>query len=357
MLLGAALLISCMKDEELWDIEKPDVPGQTEGVFIVNEGNFFYENASLSFYDNATREVYNDIFLGVNGLPLGDVALSMEVRNGLGYIVVNNSGRIYVIDANTFELKGKITGLTSPRYIHFVSDSKAYVSDLYARSISIVDPRSLQVTGTITVNNNDSQFYQHPTEQMVRHGRFVFVNCWSFDDKILVIDSETDSLVDSIQVLKQPQSMVMDRFGRLWVLTDGGFEGSPYGHEAPALIAINAVTREVERVVRLELGDHPSDLQINGTGDTLYFINRHVFRMPLGTGLLPELFIESDYSGSIEGGFYGLGIDPATSEIYVADAIDNVQRGLVYRYRPDGMPADTLRVGLVPGAFCFRTLE
>ena len=352
--MAAILLQGCMNDDELWEPEGPIETPASGGVFVVNEGNFTYGNASLSFYDIENQEVHNDVFYGINGLPLGDVAHSMTIRDGLGYVVVNNSGRIYVMDVSTFEYVGKIIGLTSPRHIHFVDEKKAYVSDLYARSIAIVNPMTYEITGSIPVSNSNSDFYQHATEQMLQYDKYVYTNCWSYDNQILIIDSQEDKVVDSIEVLKQPNSMVLDRYNTLWVLCDGGFADSPYGYEAPGLLRIKAGTKKAEIVYRFAEGDRPSELNINGTGDTLYYINHHIFSHAIES-TEPKQLISNTYSESTWGGFYTLKVDPVTSQLYVADAIDHQQRGTVFRYSSTGKLLDSFLAGITPGAFCFNT--
>ena len=83
------------------------------------EGNYMYGNASLSYYDPDTRQVQNEVFARSNAFPIGDVVQSMVMHDGLGWVVVNNSGVIFAIDPATFREVRRITGFTSPRYIHF----------------------------------------------------------------------------------------------------------------------------------------------------------------------------------------------------------------------------------------------
>ncbi len=343
-----------MKDDELWQKRTPPEIKSFDGIFIINEGNFMYNNASLSYYDIENREVFNDVFYDVNGHPLGDVALSSVIRDSLLFVVMNNSGKIIILDADDFSYKGKITGLTSPRYIHFINDEKAYVTDLYAQAITVVNPTTCEVTGHILVHNRASSFNQHPTEQMVAIGEKIFVNCWSFDNKILVIDSNTDEVIDSLEVAKQPNSMVVDKFNRLWVLSDGGYTGTPYGEVQPALTCIETNTLSIINVIEMDADDSPTKLSINGAGDTLYFLNNDLYRMSVLGMENPEVFIESPYSHGYVGGFYGLSIDPSTSEIYIADGINFSQPGVVYRYTAEAAAIDTFMVGVIPGAFCFK---
>jgi hypothetical protein len=111
----------------------------------------------------------------------------------------------------------------------------------------------------------------------------------------------------------------------------------------------------VEKIFRFQLGDWPSELSLNGARDTLYFINRHIYKVAVTAEQFPrEPFIQSKYEGQYSGGYYGLTVDEKTSEVYVADAIDYVQRGVIYRYSSRGIAIDSFKVGIIPGAFCFK---
>ncbi|MCH5225112.1 MAG: glutaminyl-peptide cyclotransferase [Muribaculaceae bacterium] len=336
-----------------WDYkdEPTDYDVSTPGLFILCEGNFQYSNATLSFYDPKTNAVENEIFLKANGMKLGDVAQSMTIFRNTGWIAVNNSHVVFAIDIDTFKEKGRIENLTSPRYIHFVSDKKAYISQIWDNRIAIVDPETYSITGFITIPDMDLS--TGSTEQMVQIGKYVYCNCWSYQNRILKIDTEIDEVVEQLTVGIQPNSLVADRYGRLWTITDGGYDGSPYGYEAPAIYCIDTETLSLNKKFSFSLGDTPSELQINGDGEFLYWINDDIWKMSIDSDHLPELPLIQSQSTK----YYGLTIDPLNNEIYVADAIDYSQQGMIYRFSPEGLEIDSFYVGVTPGAFCWKLKE
>ncbi len=336
---------SCMK----WEYgTEEDFRVSSSGLFICNEGNFQYGNATLSYYDPATKQVENEVFYRANAMKLGDVAQSMVIRNGIGWVVVNNSHVVFAIDANTFKEVGRITDLTSPRYIHFLSDEKAYITQIWDNRIFIVNPKRYEVTGYIDVPNMTME--SGSTEQMVQLGKYVYVNCWSYQNRILKIDTETDRVVAELTVGIQPTSLMLDKNNKLWTITDGGYEGSPYGHESPSLYRIDTETFTIEQQFRFDFGDWPSEVQLNGTRDKIYWLNDDVWEMDVEADRVPvRPFLP--YNGTL---YYGLTIDPTSGDVYIADAIDYVQQGKVYRYSKDRELLDEFYVGIIPGAFCWK---
>ncbi len=345
MLIAATICCGCME----WDYGyTEDFSFRGRGLYIINEGNFQYGNASLSYYNPDSKKVENEVFFRANAMKLGDVAQSMTVRDGIGWVVVNNSHVIFAIDLNTAKEIGRITNLTSPRYIHFLSDEKAYVTQLWDNRIFIINPKKFEITGYIecpgmTMENGS-------TEQMVQWGKYVYVNCWSYQNRILKIDTTTDKVVGELEVGIQPTSLKLDCNGKLWIVTDGGYEGSPYGYEAPALYRIDAESFTIEKEFRFQKGDAPSEVMLNGAGDKIYWINDDIWAMDVASSHLPiRPFLP--YNDTI---YYGLTIDPSTGDVYIADAIDYQQQGKIYRYSSQGELIDEFYVGIIPGAFGWK---
>ena len=341
-----AVLPSCMKygpSEE----EEFNVDPSGEGLFIINEGNYMYGNASLSYYDPATKHVENEVFVRSNGFKLGDVAQSMTIDGGIGWVVVNNSGVIFGIDPSTFKEARRITGFTAPRYFRMLSPTKAYVTQIWDPRIFIVNPQTGETTGYVTT---DMDYDSGSTEMMVAYGKYIITNCWSYQNRILKIDTETDEVVKALVVGIQPESIVMDCNGKLWVITDGGYEGSEFGYEPARLLRIDPDAFEIEQVFSFPEGDHASKLTVSGDGDELFWLNSGLWKMSVDASHLPvRPFI------AVEGTlFYGLTVNPVNGEIYVSDAIDYVQAGRVLRYSPDGEMIDMFDVGINPGYFCWR---
>jgi YVTN family beta-propeller protein len=250
--------------------------------------------------------------------------------------VVNNSGKVEVVDPNTFVATATISGLTSPRYLVAVSTDKAYVSDYKANAISIVSLVSNSKTGSIPCTGF--------TEEMVLSNGKVFVTN-KFRDKVYVVNTSTDQITDSITVGYGSSSIKRDKNGKLWVLC----EGDQTNIIDATLYQINPLNNSVENFYTFPVAEYPSRLKINGTKDTLYFLNSGVYQMPITASVLPTSALITQGSKS----FYALGVDPNSGVVYVADAIDYVQKSSVYRYAPDGVLLNTFKAGIISGDFGF----
>ena len=334
-LLVLLFTAGCRKD-------RPDAPEEaplevgTHGVYIVNEGNFQWGNASVSYFDPATGAVNEDLYQPANGEALGDVLQHMVIHDGRAYLVVNNSGKVVVVDPHSFTTTATITGFPSPRAMLPVNPSKAYVSDLSAGRMSVVDLAGNSITGHIPCGQW--------TEAMALVGEEAFITDQS-RPFLYVVNTGTDELVDSIAVPRGGNSIVMDAEGLLWMACGGG-SGS-----APAPRGGGPAARAGETALTLPHGGHhPWRLTTNGDGTILYFLNEHVYRLAITETALPGMaFIPADGRN-----FYGLGVDPQEGTVYVADAIDYVQRGVVLRHASDGALLGSFHAGRIPGGFVFR---
>ncbi len=310
-----------------------------KGVFLMNEGNFTRGNGSVSFYSSDSSKIYNNIFLAANRRRPGDIPFSMLAGCDTIYVIVNNSGKIEMIDPGTFVSVKTLAGLVSPRYLCRISGRKGYVSSLYSEQITIIDLKSLEITGNIYIGSS--------TEMMVSTPSKVYAASWSGGRKITIIDPVTDMVINSINVVLEPESMVPDKNGLLWVLCSGGY----MKEETPALIALDTETDMIAFSIAFPSSSYPSSLSINKGGDTLYYLDGDVFRMSISDRELPQLpFIRSE--GRL---FYKVEAGAGNGEIFVTDARDYQHNGYLLKYSTSGELLDIEEAGIIPGAMTFMT--
>ena len=315
------------------------------GIFVVNEGNFNWGNASITFI-NSRDSVQQDVFRTQNNRLLGDVAESMQIFKDSGYILVNNSAKIEVVSLKDFKLVKSIADENSPRFMAVVDSTKAYVTNMQ-RGISVIDLHTLSISKTISTVGW--------TEALIKYNNYMFVTSIGLESeassqrnaKILVIDTKSDKIVDSIKTGKEPICMVMDKKDKIWVLCTGGYDH----FEQPSLVRIDPTLMAVDKSYSFpDQSSTPSRLCINSQKDTLYFLNNGIYQMPVASTSIPSSpFIPAN--GHL---YYGLGIHPTNGNIFVSDAIDYVQNGVVYQYNQiTGSVLNTFTAGKIPGAFCF----
>jgi YVTN family beta-propeller protein len=330
------LVVSCSKDPKFPNINYT----MGGGVFLLNEGNYRSGNGSLSFYSYDSSKIYNDLFYSANGRPLGDVPNSMLLNDVNAYIIVNNSDKIEIIDASTFVSKSTIENLKSPRYMAIVNETKAYVTSLYSDSVAIINLNNNKVTGYINLRRT--------SEAIVAYGGKVFISNWTGGKEVMVINGATDRVTDSIQVGAEPESMILDRNGTLWVLCNGG-----YARKSNAeLYKINAATNRIEdKYVFPSIDDSPANLVIDGYGQTLYYIDDNIMQMDIGASSLPSVPVIEKGGGQY---FYKMAINPLNGDILVTDALDYAQSGYLYIYSGKGELVTKQKAGIIPGSMCFK---
>lgn len=326
---------SCIKD-------KPNVQTQgsvsisaTHKLYITNEGNFMYNNASVTFYNPDTKEVITDIFKTQNpNYLLGDVCQSITKIQNNYYLVVNNSGKVVVVNADDFKVQSTITGFTSPRYILPVSFAKAYVSDLYANKISIINLSTQQITGYIPLSGW--------TEEMILFYNKAFVlNPYRF--YCYVIDVIQDKVTDSIYVGKYSSGLLLDKNDKLWILCSGDNSVN----DLPKLHRIDPVTLQIEKTLTFSNSDHPHHLVIDANRENLYFINQHIYKMNITDNQLPSNAFITNNSNN----FYALYYNNYDQHLYISDAMDYVQNSTIYRYNSNGQLIHTFKAGINASGF------
>ena len=111
LVLGlSAALYSCdnSSKEEISDVKT--------GTYILNNGNYASNDASLALYNPDSKAISTNVFENANGKKLGDLAQDMLIYGGKMYIAVYNSKVIFVTDRKGDKTKRYVTYDTKSFY-------------------------------------------------------------------------------------------------------------------------------------------------------------------------------------------------------------------------------------------------
>lgn len=350
------LLIVSIIFSSCGDDDNPIIPVGSEGFFIVNEGGFGNGNTSLSFYDRATETVTNQVFANVNG-ALGDQAQSMTIFNGLGYIVVQNSAKVEIIDVNTFESVGVIDeDLPNPRHFIGFNAQKAYVSDWGADGISgtvnVIDLTTNEVTKTISTGQGADRMLLVDSELWVTNS-----GGYGRDNTVVIIDTVTDEIEKTITTSDNPNSIQEDNAGNIWVATKGHTAYDPQTYEvledestSASIVRFSADGSELLRLDYTEVGftQEAVSLSINAAGDRLYYLyNGLIYELAITASALPTASFSDTY-------YYGLSVDPIDDTVIGFEAPTFSSSGNMDFYSADGQLTSSFVVGIAPNGATFK---
>ncbi|MFC2104795.1 DUF5074 domain-containing protein [Bacteroidota bacterium] len=341
--------ITILTDQATANIEDDDV--YSNGVFITNEGLFGAGNGSVSFYSITDNTLTNNVFNTVNGRVLGDVVQSITVHNNVAYIVVNNSNKVEVAKAGTFEEKGVITDVSGPRYFTAVSDEKGYVSQWGDNgAVKVIDLATLTVTGTITTGTGP--------ERMIIHNNLVYVtNSGGIanNNTVSIIDPSTDQVTKTITLEgDSPRDLIVDANGDIWVLCAGYVDYSNYpniSETSSKLVRINGTTNEVAETITIGESYHPTCLETSNDGNNIFYGGGYgvqgIYKMSITDTSVPTTPLIDKF-------FYGFNINPETGNIFAMDAPSFTANGTLWRYETSGTVLGSYEAGIGPNGAGFK---
>ncbi|MDR9456117.1 MAG: hypothetical protein RI572_01795 [Salegentibacter sp.] len=311
---SAVLFASCESDNEINEIPQEELGNYSEGIFILNEGNFGSGNSSVSFLDPDLQEIKNNIYAEENdGESPGDTGQSIGFYGDYAFIVLNVSGKIEVVDRHTFENLVTIeNGLDNPRFIDF-SNEKAFVTnwgdgmDPDDDFVAVYDLENLQLEEIIPVEEGPERIMTVNNKVYVAHkGGF------GFNNKISVVDPNIYVVEEIIEVGDVPNSMVSNG-NSLWVLSSGL---PAYAEtETPGKITkIDLTTQEIVQEIKFNDQEHPTNLNLDEQ-KLYYTLEDAVYVLGQGDEALPDSALMQFNN---EGVLYGFEV--AKDEIYIAFA-------------------------------------
>jgi len=300
-----------------------------QGTYIVSEG-VFAGGGSLGFYDREEGKI-TSIVSGstADWLFPNDISIVGE----RGYVAVNGSGRIDVLDLAGDSIMGTVAAVpaaSGPGYLVHAG-AMLYAAN-YDGTVSAIDLNRDSVAAV------SAPVVGFPGGFVRASGRLFVSDLGAWPDTgrwVRVVDPANLVVTDSILLGGAPAGMTV--WGdRLFVATSVSMQ----------VFEINSATLEVLDTARLS--GPPGDIVTDGS--FLYVMT------PDGVDRISLAGFDPDSSRFIARAaglfYYALGIDPSAGELIVSNIVSPGGSGVVEVYDFSGVPlGSAIPAGIFPGAF------
>ncbi|MEX0680998.1 MAG: YncE family protein [Balneolales bacterium] len=319
-------------------------------LLVINEGNWSEGDGSITAFDPESGETVQQHFEKVNGRPLAGMIQSVTVSKGRLFIVANNANKIEVADAETLESIATIeTGSDfTPAGFALTDDGgKGYVSHLYDNAVFVVDMESYQIT------ENRIPAGRNPQEMMIYNSRlYVLNNGFGEDHTITVIHTETDEVMEELEVGAGPAALHRDNEDRIWVVSSGfkaydeDWNRDPDNDHHGRIDVLSASGSG--HIATIETGGFPRALALDESSARAWIVNEGaVQQIDMNTyGLLDDSLISRDFNG--------IGYSEVDGLFYLAHSRGFSQSGQAVIYDPEGTAVDSFATGIAPRDFVFQ---
>jgi len=323
ILLFPLLLIGCKQESN--SIETNCLKSSAKGSYLIlNEGNFNWGLGSLTLFRESDSTLVSDVFQCQNSEPAGNVLQSIYQKGEELFLVVNNSRKIEVLDADNLKRKRVITNLNSPRYV-IESQQKLFVSDLYNNKIAVLginetEPKRAIVTGGWT----EKMFALNAnTIATIRTFRMGQIN--RLPAAVLFLDSEMEIITDSVVV----NNAIMDAFqlGNFLLCTTSNYEVP--GSDSLLIFDINE-KKLISSILLSGTKGRVGKLVYSNADKAIYYVKYDLFKISwspissIGIGK-PEMVLPKQPGQE----FYGLWAHPSMPLVTIMDAKDYTSQGEV----------------------------
>jgi hypothetical protein len=297
----------------------------TNGVNYGDDSDF---NSTLAFYDPATSMVTPDRFSRVNGFPLGFRAFDMGLYGSKLYIALGGSLEVSVVDAASTRLLAKTstalpatvkaftTSVPEPKHICFF-DGEVFIG-LANGIIEVMDTSSMKIVryigGTIPLID--------PIGPVVANGKLYFAGQGNSYPNLAVIDPHTGSLIRTLSIYLDPESISADNAGNVYLQTQfdtaqlnfGTFEN--YQALTAGITVVSSATDQVLYQASFTGSGSPA---VVISGNTGYYISG--FAIEQFNAATLSFNMPNYNTGDVQiGEITALTADPLTGQLFVGDA-------------------------------------